>query len=318
MAIDAEALERQCAIGLDAQAGVPTRRSSCSAQFMIMTDTVPSDGSGRQWAPGWIRFNKEWIIMATDILTKLKFVAKRLARAQRLQHIAALEIVSRQLGKANWRGLAEAYKQGWRPTSGQMESLENLLRGHVDTHRAVDAGQNLDLSAFGDSLVFTRWVPDEVTPMEADEIHGELDGYAFYLVGDEFSVAIGSQGWEIDLDQAPSAKPKARRLGGRVKSVEALDPAFIERATQLLRIRARRMHSEVASDWPRRSTMPDKEGRAQHPLGRGLSAEWYCLHCEGAHDGRAIARNLWHCPDCGATPIDIFAEPFWNGTEQPA
>ncbi len=84
--------------------------------------------------------------------------------------------------------------------------------------------------------------------MEADEVHGVLDGHSFYLVGDEFSVALGSQGWEILLDQAPSAKPELLRLGGRVKSVAALEPAFIERATQLLMIRAQRMHSQVASD----------------------------------------------------------------------
>jgi rubrerythrin len=108
------------------------------------------------------------------------------------------------------------------------------------------------------------------------------------------------------------------RLGGRVKSVAALDPAFIERAAQLLTIRARRMYAEVACQRPRRSTMPDQKGRALHPLDRGLSAEWHCLHCDGAHDGRTMAKNLWHCPDCGATPIDIFPEPFWNGTKQSA
>ncbi|TBG63283.1 hypothetical protein ELG72_09585 [Rhizobium leguminosarum] len=199
-----------------------------------------------------------------------------------------------------------------------MEGLESSFRDHEEAFPAADAGQNSDLSAFGNRLVFTRWEPDHVKPMEADEIHGELNGYAFYLVGDEFSVSIGSQGWEIELDQAPSAKPKVRRLGGRVKSVEALDPEFFEHATQLLTIRARRMHAQVASDWPRRSTMPDKQGRAQHPLGNGLSAQWHCLHCDGAHDGRTMARNLWHCPDCGATPIDIFPEPFWNGLKKSA
>lgn len=256
--------------------------------------------------------------MTTDTFSTLKSIAKRFARTQRLQHIAALDTVARQLGKANWRSLAEAYKQGWRPSSDQLGNLEDSLRDQVEAFSAADAGQNSDLSAFGDSLVFTRWEPGHVTPMEADDIHGELDGYAFYLVGDEFSVAIGSQGWEIELDQAPSAKPKARRLGGRIKSVEALDPAFKERATQLLKIRARRMHAQVASDWPRRSTMPDKEGRSQHPLGNGLSAEWHCLHCDGTHNGRTMAKNLWHCPECGATPIDIFPEPFWKGPKQPA
>ncbi|MGF6175162.1 hypothetical protein [Ensifer sp. 4252] len=63
--------------------------------------------------------------MATDILTIIKSVAKRFAHAQRVQHIAALEIIARELGKPNWRGLAASYKQGWRPD--QMESLERLL-----------------------------------------------------------------------------------------------------------------------------------------------------------------------------------------------
>ncbi|TBY30133.1 hypothetical protein E0H93_26425 [Rhizobium leguminosarum bv. viciae] len=133
--------------------------------------------------------------MTMSTLTTLKFIAKRLARAQRLQHIAALEIIARQLGKANWRGLAEAYKQGWRPASDQVESLESSFRDHEEAFPAADAGQNSDLSAFGNRLVFTRWEPDHVKPMEADEIHGELDGYAFYLAATN------------------SASPSVRRVG---------------------------------------------------------------------------------------------------------
>ncbi|MBZ7924370.1 hypothetical protein LAC81_26955 [Ensifer adhaerens] len=252
--------------------------------------------------------------MATDTLTTLKSLAKKLARLRCLQHIDALELVAREVGKANWRGLAEAYKQGWRPDPRQIEQLQNLLSVIVGTS---GADQTEELSAFDDRLVFTHWLPVGVKPMEADELHGELDGHKFYLVGDEFSVAFGSQGWEILLDQPPSAKPELRRLEGRVKSVAVLDPAFIECATQLLTIRARRMHMEVASDWPRRSTMPDKQGRARHPLDRGLADKWYCLHCDGVHDGRTMAMNLWHCTGCGATPIDIFLEPFWSGVKQP-
>lgn len=254
----------------------------------------------------------------TNTLTIIKSVAKRLARAQRLKHIVALELVARELGQPHWRGLAEAYKLGWRPAPEQLDGLESLLVENNKVAGSVTgaSSQIQTLSALGDGLIFTRWVPEGVSPMEADEIHGELDGHPFYLVGDEFSVAIGSQGWEIILDQPPLAKPEVRRLGGHVKSVAALDPAFVERATVLVKIRAQRMHSEVASDWPRRSTMPDREGRALHPLGRGLSAEWHCLHCDGVHDGRTMARNLWHCPSCNGTPIDIFPTPFWNEPRQ--
>lgn len=241
--------------------------------------------------------------MAIDALNTLKIAAKRLARERSIKHINALELVAVALGQPHWRGLAEAYKRGWRPTPAQMDNLPNLLSENAD---------QIDLSVYGNALIFTRWVPEDAKPMEADELHGELDGQKFYLAGDEFEVAFGSQGWEITLDQAPSAQAQLRRLGGRVKSVSALDPAFIERATQLLKMRASRMHKAVAADWPRRSTMPDQEGRAAHPLGRGLSAEWHCLHCDAVHDGRAMAENLWHCTDCGATPLDIFPTPFWN------
>ncbi|MEO7222424.1 MAG: hypothetical protein ABIY37_08120 [Devosia sp.] len=253
--------------------------------------------------------------MTIDTLTAIKISAKRLGRAQRLQHFAALEIVARKLGQPHWRGLAEAYKHGWRPTTDQMD---HLLPDDLNASVPGAGNETSELDVLGNSLVFTRWAPDDVAPMDADETHGELDGHPFYLVGDDFSVAIGSQGWEITLDQSPSATPMIRRLGGLVESIEALDPTFVERATQLVKVRARRMHAEVASAWPRRSTMPDREGRTQHPLGRGLSAEWHCLHCSGVHDGRTMAKTLWHCPDCGATPIDIFAEPFWNGTQQTA
>jgi len=254
--------------------------------------------------------------MTTDTLILLKSLGKKLARAQRLPHMEALDDIARHLGKPHWRALAGAHKQGWKPSPEQLDSAKVF----VDTAIAADGLSTRDaaLATFGDGLRFTRWSPREADPMDADEIHGELDGQAFYLVGDEFSVAIGSQGWEISLDQSPAAKPELRRLGERVKSVAALDPAFIERATQLLSIRAQRMYAEVAADWPRRSTKPDQQGRALHPLGRGLAATWHCLHCDGVHNGATMAKTLWHCPDCGATPIDVFPGAGWSSERQSA
>ncbi len=255
--------------------------------------------------------------MATDTLSMLKSAAKRLARSQRLQLIAALELVAREVGKPNWRGLAEAYKQGWRPTPEDLAAVEKLRLAPVEASAATTA-RKINQTDFGDSLVFTRWVPENAEPMQADEIHGVLDGQVFYMTGNEFGVAIGSQGWEITLDQPPSAEPQLRNLKRRGKPAAALDPAFVERASKLLKIRARRMHAEVAADWPRRSTKPDQLGRVEHPLGGNrLAATWYCLHCDEEHTGQAMADNLWHCTACGASPIDIFAEPFWNGAQEP-
>ncbi len=249
--------------------------------------------------------------MSADTLKTLKAMAKTLARKKRIQHIASLEIVARRLGQRHWRGLSEAYKIGWRPTEDQIADLKNFFRGTPPNQATATSGT-------GSNLVFTRWSPKHLDPLDGEETEGELDGHRFYLVGDEFSVAFGSQGWEIILDQAPLAQPEVRRLGGRVKSAEALDPLFIERAISLLKRRAQVMYAKVARDWPRRSTMPDHDGQALHPLDRGLSAEWHCLHCEGVHSGRTMASNLWHCPDCAATPIDLFPTKWWGESRQSA
>lgn len=171
--------------------------------------------------------------------------------------------------------------------------------------------------ALGDGLSFSRWSPEDSTPLEANEAYGELDGHSFYLSGDDFSVAIGDRGWEITVDHAPVSKPIVTVMDRHRKTLPIHNEAFRARATQLLEIRARRMHAEVASAWPRRSTMPDRTGKVQHPLG-GLAAKWHCLHCDGVHDGRTIAQNLWHCPTCAAAPIDIFMDPFWNGAKRSA
>jgi hypothetical protein len=253
-----------------------------------------------------------------DTLTFIKSVAKRLAREQRLQHITGLELVAHALGQPHWRGLTEAWKRDWRPTQQQLDELADLPADYWK--RAVEAASTHTeaLSVFGDALAFKRWEPSDREPMEADVIHGELDGHPFYLVGDEFSVGFGSQGWEIVLDQPPSAKPEVRHLGRRGKAAAVLDPAFQERAIQLLRIRARRMHAEVAADWPRRATWADQEGRALHPLQYKLAAEWQCLHCDAVHSGRVMAANLWHCPACGAQPIDMFVRATFPKMEPAA
>jgi hypothetical protein len=35
------------------------------------------------------------------------------------------------------------------------------------------------------------------------------------------------------------------------------------------------------------------------------------LRCDGKITGTQIAQNLWHCPGCGASPLDIFNTAFW-------
>ena len=66
------------------------------------------------------------------------------------------------------------------------------------------------------------------------------------------------------------------------------------------------------ADWPRRATKPDAEGKVRHPfLDMGESNLWYCLHCNTEITGPQIAGSHWHCPGCGASPINIFSDAFW-------
>ncbi|MER8400415.1 hypothetical protein [Mesorhizobium sp. M1348] len=300
-----------------------THRPVCSPReaaavrfFQMRLTPFLSDGFGRQWAPGWIRCNKEWIMTLDDI----KAVAKRLARARRIQHIVALEHVAVALGQTHWRGLTEAHKQGWRPSAEQLKGLKCLFMAGAPPINGVMASSDIEsvYGVMGDSLTFTRWVPEDVSPLDAEQLYGTLNGEAFCLLGDEFEVAIAGRGWEITVDQAPWATPVVRVTDRRIKAMPVTNEAFRARAIQILEIRARRMHAEVAADWPRRSTMPDYKGRVKHPLSGGVAAHWYCLHCDNRQEGRSLALNLWHCPDCRASPIDIYIKPFWRGDIPPA
>lgn len=71
------------------------------------------------------------------------------------------------------------------------------------------------------------------------------------------------------------------------------------------------VRSKISSEWPRRPTKPDGDGKARHPLWDRDSDTWFCLHCDGKITGVQIAKNLWHCPACGAAPVDIFDAAFW-------
>jgi hypothetical protein len=141
---------------------------------------------------------------------------------------------------------------------------------------------------------------------------GSIDAHD-YTTEIDFEVVMYGQGWAICVEQAPSEKPVIE-IYDDSKDNPILDPAFVSKALKIAHAAAEELRARIASDWPRRSTKPDAKGRALHPLfrERGLSKEWHCLHCNAVSTGAQIAANMWHCPKCSATPIDIFAEPFWT------
>lgn len=225
-----------------------------------------------------------------DNLNYLKTIAKRLARGQRIAHHKALDAVANAFEFPHWKALTLAWETGWRPDPAKADAF-------ADISNAVNAN--------------TRSRPPIGLGFVTEE-HGSIEGHG-YTIEIDFEVVMYGQGWAICVEQAPSEKP-AIEIYDDSKDNPALDPAFILKALMIANIGAEKLRARIASDWPRRSTKPDRKGRVLHPLfgDRGLSNEWHCLHCDAVSTGTQIAANMWHCPQCSATPIDIFAEPFWK------
>lgn len=222
-------------------------------------------------------------------LQSLKTIAKRLARKNRIAHHKALDLIANQLGQAHWNALTAAWEKCWRP---EPKMLEELLEPKDNANTDVMA---IPILGIGVGV----------------EEHGVIDGHPYRLEID-FEVHMAEIGWwSILVEHAPSAKPQIE-VYNESKTNPILDPVFRSKALAICHEAADRLRARIAVDWPRRSTKPDADGRTQHPLSKGVSSDWHCLHCDGAFSGAQMANNMWHCPKCSATPIDIFAEPFWK------
>jgi hypothetical protein len=216
-----------------------------------------------------------------DELQALRTFAKRLARASRIPHHQALDIVATQCGHPHWNALTGAWDKGWRPTTEQLAVLHK-------PHAADAPSRGVELVSASEGVVTGE-------PYELE-------------VGFDYAL-IGGRGWAIYLGHAPSEAPKIEKYA----SPSPLDnDAFFAEVMKIAKKAADGVREAIAQDWPRRSTKPDKEGRAQHPLFGGDSAEWYCLHCDARSTGAEMAANMWHCPKCSATPLDMHAATWWK------
>lgn len=224
----------------------------------------------------------------TNELKSLKTIGKRIARARRIAHYEALDLIAKQLKQPHWNALTAAWEKGWRPVDeavSALESIEQPIVSDVMAIPVVGIGQGV-------------------------EENGDIDGHRYSLSID-FEVVMGGKGWAILLEQAPSKEPLIEVYDDSDGN-PILKPEFRAKALAICNDAAERLRARIAADWPRRSTKPDKNGNAQHPLSKGVANKWHCLHCDGAFTGSQMADNMWHCPKCSATPIDIFAEPFWK------
>ena len=221
-------------------------------------------------------------------LQSLKTIAKRLARTSRIAHHKALDLVASQLGQPHWNALTAAWENGWRPETATLETLINPAKTTQSDVMAIPI------------LGIGLGVKEQ----------GVIDGHAYELEID-FEVLMAGKGWAICLEHAPSKEPTIE-IYDRSENNPILDPAFRSKALAICDEAVERLRARIAADWPRRSTKPDADGNTQHPLSKGIASKWYCLHCDGAFTGSQMAENMWHCPRCSATPIDIFIEPFWK------
>ena len=222
-------------------------------------------------------------------LQSLKEKAKRIARAKRIAHHEALDLVARHLKQPHWNALTAAWDKGWRPDSGDVVSLSTA-------EKTIDADvMAIPVLGIGGAV----------------EEHGVIDGHPYRLEID-FEVHMAEIGWwSISVEHAPSKAPEIE-IYNLSETNPILDPVFKSKALTICHNAVERLRARIAADWPRRSTKPDADGQTQHPLSNGIASRWYCLHCDGESTGAQMAGNMWHCPKCNATPIDIFISPFWK------
>lgn len=223
-------------------------------------------------------------------LNALKTIAKRLARGLRIAHHEALDLSASAFEFPHWKALTVAWEAGWRPNPKKLDALAKAANGANGNKRSRPP-------------IGLGFVTQE---------RGDINGHEYTLEID-FEVVMHGQGWALCVEQAPSEEPLIE-VYDESEDNPARDDVFVSKALAIANAAAEKLRAGIASDWPRRSTKPDKEGRVLHPLfrERGLSSEWHCLHCDAASTGAQMAANMWHCPKCSATPIDMFPEPFWK------
>jgi len=231
----------------------------------------------------------------TDLneLNTLKLFAKRIARAKRIRLHQSLDDLAKDLGHAHWNALTLAHKKGWKPPLDTLEQLGTLPAYHGSKEAE-------DLNG------------DERPAFNGGGIKGSIDGHDFVVSIDFGEVFMRGKCWHIHIDQPPSKPPSIQITDRRFKNNPVNNPDFVAKALVIAEAWAEKARTQIAEDWPRRSTQPDKDGIVRHPLFGGESATWHCLHCDGQFAGVQIAKNFWHCPNCSATPLDIFSEPFWE------
>jgi hypothetical protein len=226
-------------------------------------------------------------------INTLKTLAKRYARANRIAQHEALNMFAAAMDFPHWASLATKAKQGWLPSAEQMEQAEALLN---QSHSVTGENESYIESSFSNPF-------DE--PRRTGKI-GDQIYQVFESLGD---IRMEGDGWRILVGEAQFSQPIVQIEQPHSDDSPVRKSDFLDAALVIVDEEAAKVRAGISSDWPRRSTKPDADGVVLHPLFGGKASSWYCLHCDGKITGAQLAENIWHCPTCGASPIDIFSAP---------
>jgi hypothetical protein len=240
-------------------------------------------------------------------LKKLSKLAKNYARANEIAHHKAIDLIAAELGFAHWNALIGESKKGWQPSDDDILAAKAFVKNTVPIRHAEQDD--------ADTVCGNLFSAEEV-------ITGSIKGETYQLLDSLGDVHIYGEGWHICVPENPNSAPIIEIDQDMKHSSAMNDPEIVGEALEIGKKHHASIRSKIATDWPRRSTMPDAKGFARHPIftgpkGKSIEADtWYCLRCDGEITGPQIAKNLWHCPACGASPIDIHKDPFWLNEER--
>lgn len=219
----------------------------------------------------------------------LKKLAKLYARANRLPLHKALDQLAQQLEFPHWKAVAAKAKQGWLPEAELLARAEAFVQ---QSRPAVGSKQT-------------------VQPFDGPLRQGRIKGHEYCVFEALGDIRMEGDGWRILIGEAQFSQPVVEIEELHKDKSPLNDRGFLDAALVIADDEAAKVRAGISTDWPRRATKPDAQGDVVHPLYGDRSAEWFCLHCDGKITGAQLAEYLWHCPACDATPIDIFATPFW-------
>lgn len=226
-----------------------------------------------------------------DKLKTLKLLAKRYARATGQPQYVALDFVGARLGFPHWNALTGSAKGEWAPSVAQVATIKAIVERIISYE-----GKTFDHILGG---------PDAITRGEVREHPYELRT----MLGD---VHMEGGGWRIAVPENPSAALRVEIDIRQAQNSPMNDRELLDEAVGIAKELMQSVKARRFADWPRRATKPDAEGKVRHPfLDMGESNLWYCLHCNTEITGPQIAGSHWHCPGCGASPINIFSDAFW-------